>query len=182
MWIASARVPDLTRLWLLPCTRAHSADVSLEPVRPARVAADAPISARYRLVFDRARGACELFDAAGLDEASTEQSGPPLMLDGEPPQSVFEALDELARRHAGEQVALSLDAELFAPLARRALGIQASAIARGAANFVVDWPTRVASHLRCAFIGLDLDWSPPPPAAIVARFPGGPGSAASSKS
>lgn len=90
-------------------------------------------------------------------------------------------LDALAPMHGGLQVQLRAPREVLAEVMSHALGVVRSAGLEHARNVVVDWPTRAEPTLRCAFIGLDLDWSPPPPPVRVARFPGGPGSAASKR-
>ncbi len=69
--------------------------------------------------------------------------------------------------------------EHLAELLAHALGVSDAAELEHARNLVLDWPARSDPMLRCALIGLDLDWSPPPPPERAARFPGGPGAAAS---
>jgi hypothetical protein len=153
---------------------------------------DAPIVAGYAWsgsVFERLDGprAAPRVDlrahGAGETSPSSERLG------RSSAQALFAALDELARRHAGEQLAVHLELSALELVLRRALSLPFEAAlpiwgehSAAPRNLVVDWPARDAPHLRCAFIGLDLDWCPPPPPKSVARFPGGPGSAATTRS
>lgn len=168
-------MPDLTRLWLFPRSDEARA-VEFSARTPG-----APLTASYRLDFDGSHCTSARVDSAQhLVDAAGESSPPPVQHE-ELGRKLFATLDELARRHAGEQLALSIDAVMLGPLVRRALGVAAEAVETDVENLVIDWPAREAEHLRCAFIGLDLDWCPPPPVAVVARFPGGPGSAATTR-
>jgi hypothetical protein len=198
-----AGVSDLTRLWLTAWWTAASDEAGSDLAAQALPEA-APIVAAYawRGLFS----AAELEVLGGPRSAPTRQLGPRAEEEPAPGSpadgaqvglrrgsprapALFAALDELARRHAGEQIAVHLERFAVELAMRRALSLPienpsptSSSSAPSARNLVVDWPARDAPHLRCAFIGLDLDWSPPPPPKIVARFPGGPGSAATSRS
>lgn len=158
--LACARLADLTRLWLLR-----------EAPLDAHAPANAPLAARYVV--------SATIDAWRCAAAVGEQSPPPgLQLECVDWRDV---LTKLAALHAGEQLALNAPASLLERVAREALALPGFVLDIRAQNVVVDWPARSAEHLRCAFIGVDLDWSPPPPPKSAARFPGGPGSAATSR-
>lgn len=160
--LACACLADLTRLWLLRA--AHEEALSSTP-------SSAPLAARY--VVHEAAGGWGL--AAEMGEPSP------------PPEFRVEAaawrelLSRLAALHPGEQLAVCAPTGLLERAAREALALPEFALDAHARNVVIDWPARSAAHLRCAFIGLDLDWAPPPPPKAVARFPGGPGAAATSR-
>jgi hypothetical protein len=153
---------DLTRIWLLR-------DADHGGATPPN---DAPLVAAY--MVRPSTGGWRV--RAEMGEASP------------PPGAPWETgdwralLGRVATLHAGQQIALRAPASLLEHAAREALGLTGFDLPAQAHNVVVDWPARSAAHLRCAFIGLDLDWAPPPPPATVARFPGGPGSAATSRS
>jgi len=161
--LACASLTDLTRLWLLR-----------DAAAPASTGV--PLTARY--VLSETAGGW-----AATEMAATEMGEPSPPPEPQPLAANWRAvLVQAAARHAGEQIALCAPARLLELAAREALGLPHFALDPGARNVVLDWPARPAAHLRCAFIGLDLDWSPPPPPKSVARFPGGPGSAATSRS
>ncbi len=194
---------DLTRLWLTAWSTAATADAVSEFAAEALPEA-APIVAAYawRGLFGEAE--LERLDSPraapgnrrrprGVEDPARGSSGvePPLgaRFGSQRDTELFAALDELARRHAGEQIAVHVESLALELVMRRALALPTERaspslgiVSSSARNLVVDWPARDAPHLRCAFIGLDLDWSPPPPPKTVARFPGGPGSAATSRS
>lgn len=159
--LACARLADLTRLWLL---RAAQLGAATPPN-------DAPLVARYLV----RGGAGEWRWSAAMGESSPPPGAPEATADWRA------VLTHLAALHAGQQLALLAPASLLELVAREALGLAGFDLPAQAHNVVVDWPARSAAHLRCAFIGLDLDWAPPPPPATVARFPGGPGAAATSR-
>jgi hypothetical protein len=159
---------------------------------PSALPSDAPIGAAYAWSggdferLDGPRAAPRIDDrtsGAGQTAPSSERLGRSRA------QALFAALDELARRHVGEQLAVHVERGELELVLRRALSLPLEAAtpawgedSAAPRNLVVDWPARDAPHLRCAFIGLDLDWCPPPPPKVVARFPGGPGSAATARS
>lgn len=107
--------------------------------------------------------------------------------DGEPDAAfakrLSEALDQLAMQHSHQSIALQLGPRALRTCIAVALDmpdparITADVGARRAC--VIDWPTSPAD--RHALIGIDLDWLPPPPSGQRARFPGGPGSAPSTR-
>lgn len=174
-----APMPDLARIWLLPRASTQSARGA---EGQSIFELGAPISASYQLAFDGARYvSAKLASMSGeATAASNSNTSPEHSAENE--QSLHAALDALARRHAGEQLVLVIDPTVLPPILQRVLGVDAGAIRAEFVNVVIDWPASVDRRLRSAFIGLDLDWSPPAPAAVVARFPGGPGSAASNRS
>jgi len=160
--LACASLADLTRLWLLRDTQSSA---------PSSAPASAPLVARY--VVHEAHGGWSV--AAEMGEPSPP---PGARLED---ANWREILARVAGLHAGQQLALRAPARLLELAAREALGLPEFALPGNARNVVIDWPARAAAHLRCAFIGLDLDWAPPPPPKTVARFPGGPGAAATSR-
>lgn len=142
-----------------------------DPDAPSALPTDAPLVARY--VVRQSPAGWRV--AAEMGEPSP------------PPGDSFELADwravlaRLAALHAGQQLALHAPETVLEAAVREALGLPNFELPAQAHNVVIDWPARAAAHLRCAFIGLDLDWAPPPPPRTVARFPGGPGAAATSR-
>lgn len=156
---------DLTRFWIVPspCDGASN--------EPSNVAA-----AYWVEGLEGARSSADRGEAAhSLGPCSARGA------DGESvvAQSPLELLDALAPRHGGREVRLLAPRAFLDAGLAHALGVADAAELGEARNLVLDWPTRNDPLLRCAFIGLDLDWSPPPPPERAARFPGGPGAAAS---
>lgn len=93
------------------------------------------------------------------------------------------SLRQLADRHPAESVAILVER-------RRALALLGSALdlaERRQLEHVrfelcaLDWPQSADREGRPALIGIDLDWLPPPPPRMRAKFPGGPGSAPASR-
>lgn len=160
--LACVSLADLTRLWLL-----RAANEEALPSTPTSV----PLTARYRVH--------ETTDGWRLSAEMGEPSPPPeFRVEA---AAWREVLSRLAALRPGEQLAVCAPTSLLERAAREALALPAFALDADARNVVIDWPARSAAHLRCAFIGLDLDWAPPPPPKTVARFPGGPGAAATSR-
>jgi hypothetical protein len=95
-------------------------------------------------------------------------------------------LDLLAAESAGEHVAVFIARSTAALLIARALNLDAAAAPErldpaAAAVVGIDWPARSSASLHPSVVGVGLDWVPPGPPAMSARFPGGPGSAPSSR-
>lgn len=91
------------------------------------------------------------------------------------------ALRRLADRHGGSSVLVVLPKHACETLSGIALDPTVSAPRVNNLDTsrvcTIDWPPSADHDGRPAFIGLDLDWNPPPPPARRAKFPGGPGSA-----
>lgn len=92
-----------------------------------------------------------------------------------------ERLERWARSHPGGQVAVEADAALVADAARLTLGLGPGLASEGvrARSAALDWPLEPGG--RPQLVGLDLDWAPPFDPERRARFPGGPGAAASGR-
>lgn len=155
---------DLTRFWIVPIQRDGS------PPQPTRIAATyrvesvSPEPSTRAHVYKRLElGPCEARTSEGVSFHAA---------------SPLELLDKLAPRHGGLTVQLEAPLAMLATWLGYALGVEDAADLEPPRNLVLDWPTRDDAGLRCAIVGLDLDWAPPPPPHRAARFPGGPGSAA----
>ncbi|MCC7013760.1 MAG: hypothetical protein IT454_14460 [Planctomycetes bacterium] len=152
----------LTRLWIVcvECTEMPDAQrdliVSAQPVRVYCAPQCEGLAHAWRAALSNAESIESL---ATIDDAT---------------------LRRLADRHPGSGVLLVLSSIESTALAQRALSTvePPSALELTAARLlVVDWPPTVDVDGRPAFIGLDLDWLPPPPPLRRAKFPGGPGAA-----
>ena len=182
------RVSDLTRIWILcapPMAAKGSPGIDSAPVSLLLLGAssrDGALGGPYRELWRLEHGSVQAHEAPVLDElAAMGESGPP------PGAAIrrdaLEALDAIASRCAGRHVAL-VGSHALAGVAFRAavrLGEDAPPLLGAIRNLVVDWPTRADPTLRPALIGIDQDWRAPGPPAVSARFPGGPGSAASAR-
>ncbi len=97
------------------------------------------------------------------------------------------AFDALAMAHPGAQLVVALERERWPEVLQAALGLANDAISANAGavdtewKLCVDWPSGRSSNARPALVGLGLNWIPPWNGGMSARYPGGPGSAASGK-
>lgn len=93
------------------------------------------------------------------------------------------SLRRLADRHPAESVVILAQRATILGLLGVALGLAESGALRELRFEVcaLDWPCSADHEGRPALIGVDLDWLPPPPPARRAKFPGGPGSAATNR-
>lgn len=93
------------------------------------------------------------------------------------------SLRRLADRHPAESVVILAGRAPIVALLEDSLGLAPSGALRELRFEVcaLDWPCSADLEGRPALIGVDLDWLPPPPPARRAKFPGGPGSAATNR-
>lgn len=158
-------VSALCRFWLLPSDRLPLSAAALALLRSASV--------RRVLVADvgDTSPADEL--ARSVLDARSEPLGAP----------VHDAtLRALSSAHPAESLALVCPRATALELVRFALDLPTSSPLAPDTflSATLDWPSTEDVSGRPSLIGLDLDWLPPPPPRRRAKFPGGPGSAASS--
>ena len=93
------------------------------------------------------------------------------------------SLRTIADRHPAESVALLVDRARALALVEGALELSERRQLEHARFELcaIDWPGSADIEGRPALIGIDLDWIPPPPPKLRAKFPGGPGSAPASR-
>jgi hypothetical protein len=172
------RVSETTRLWLIRSSRSVREEiVELCRSSGARVVLSDPVERSIR-------GAADLARRLGLESRSLPALTP--RRPSEPPEAFELRIRAELSRIASDHRSSSAILVVAGPSVRCALQLaldlpfHTSAAIRPPPSSLsdVDWPCDAS--VRPALISVDLDWSPPPP-VTGSKFPGGPGSAPSSR-
>ncbi len=157
-------VSALCRFWLVPSDVLPLAPSALELLR----------SASLRRVL-----AADVGDSSPADELARTVLGVRAEALGAAASDA--SLRSLASLHPAESLALVCPRRTALELVRLALDLPAPAplAPDSFALVALDWPSTEDLPGRPSLIGFDLDWLPPPPPRRRAKFPGGPGAAAS---
>jgi hypothetical protein len=174
-------VSDTTRLWLIRA-RHQTPPAIADICRAAAVGAVLCDSTPRAL-----HAARELSAHLDLSSPPSVRLAPRSITEA---RAAFEArlaadLTLIAASAPGAQIALVANASLVRAVLQLTLGLPPSSASALRAPYrsasAVDWPATSDAHHRQALLGIDLDWTPPPPSSQRAKFPGGPGSAPSGR-